>query len=250
MTDTRRGADSASGRPWSVDLLADLHAGVLGEGDAARLWERVRHDSEAMDILRSLDATTEDLAHFGAQRPEPVPPEVAARIDAALAHERTVTPPAHVADLSAARAKRNKLLGWAGGLATTAAAAIAALAILMPEETTPGTPVASEVGQGTDLPPVTLHAQRPELTLDNTFGMWDYGPLEDRGTLDACLKESGIDPDVRPAGVRQGTVDGEQAVLVVLTTGNVAEYRLLALAPTCGQDGGGLLYDEVIGGTG
>ncbi|MBA0124022.1 hypothetical protein H0B56_00510 [Haloechinothrix sp. YIM 98757] len=250
MSDTRRGADSAWGGPWSVDLLADLHAGVLDEGEAAGLWERVRHDSEAMDVLRSLEATTDDLAHFGAQRPKSVPPEVAARIDAALAHEGAVAPPAPVVDLSAARAKRNKLLGWAGGLATTAAAAIAALAILMPEQTTTGTPIASDTVQGTDRPPVTLHAERPELALDNTFGMWDYGPLEDRVTLDACLEENGIDPDVRPAGVRQGTVDGEQAVLVVLTTGNVAEYRLLALAPTCGQNGTGLLYDEVIGGTG
>ncbi|MGH3518320.1 MAG: hypothetical protein ACRDQ7_13055, partial [Haloechinothrix sp.] len=85
MTDSRSGMGGTAGPPWSVDVLADLHAGVLDDATAAHLWSQVQADPDAMAILAALDATSADL---GALRDAPAPPmpaAVAARIDAALA---------------------------------------------------------------------------------------------------------------------------------------------------------------------
>ncbi|GAA3430414.1 hypothetical protein [Kutzneria kofuensis] len=63
------------GQPWSVDLLADLHA---DGGDRSRL------DADALAVLAALDATQAELAALPPMR---MPDDVAARIDAALAAE-------------------------------------------------------------------------------------------------------------------------------------------------------------------
>ncbi|MDV6010988.1 hypothetical protein [Haloechinothrix sp. LS1_15] len=262
MSNPRWDPGGASAEGWTVDLLADLHAGVLDDEEAARVWQQVRDDPEAMAVLRGLDATVADLASLAGaegQGSEPAPADVAARIDSALERERGeddsgTGPPAPVTDIATARARgarRFPRWGWTAGVAAAAAVAmmVALAAVIVPDRTTGGTPLATDQLDGAELPPVTLQTQRPELALDDTFGIWDYGPLDDRATLDECLEANDIDPDVRPAGVREATVDGEPAVLVVLTTGEFAQYRLLALPPGCGPDSPGVLYDEVVGGT-
>jgi hypothetical protein len=40
MTDEGRGVGGTVGPPWSVDVLADLHAWVLDGREAAELWLR------------------------------------------------------------------------------------------------------------------------------------------------------------------------------------------------------------------
>ncbi|NBH03925.1 hypothetical protein GTY80_11810, partial [Amycolatopsis sp. SID8362] len=64
MTDESRGIGGTVGPPWSVDVLADLHAGVLDDAQAAELWPLVHADPEAQAILDALDATQADLAAF------------------------------------------------------------------------------------------------------------------------------------------------------------------------------------------
>ncbi|MFD2397872.1 hypothetical protein ACFSVJ_15500 [Prauserella oleivorans] len=78
-------------------------------------------------------------------------------------------------------------------------------------------------------------------------GVRDFGPLGNEARLDACVEAAGIDPDVQPIGFRPATVNGQEAVLVLYTTGELARYRLIALAPDCGPDNPGLLLDETIG---
>lgn len=252
--------------PWSVDLLADLHAGVLDETEAAALWPQVKADPDAMAVIAALDATTADLSAFAHEPVAPMPPEVAARIDAALAGElsrprhpavtdeqRPAAPLAPVVDMAAARRKRNRQLGWGGGLLTAAAAAVVAIAIAVPNPSTPGTPMA-ENGKTSAPPgsapggqPLSLRGDDVAAGLGDTLNVRDYGPLEDRAGLDECLAANDIDVDVQPAGVRPATIDGKSAVLVVLTTGKFAQYRLVALPADCGPDNPGTLYDEIIG---
>jgi hypothetical protein len=168
------------GQPWSVDLLADLHA---DDGDRTGL------DADAHAVLSALDATRAELAALPPMR---MPDDVAARIDAALAAEAAAragsapvspvtpfpaaagpvppqatgtgpqavmpsapvplrpaaTPPVYaqhaapVADLAEARRRRNRRLGIAGGLLTAAAAVAGVVFVVLPGTNTAGVPQA------------------------------------------------------------------------------------------------------------
>src|SRR6185369_4038877 len=154
MTDESRGIGGTVGPPWSVDVLADLHAGVLEDAQAAELWPLVNADPEARAILDALDATQADLASLADAPAPPMPAEFAARLDAALAAEAAAAFPgqgqrqpqsatqaprqagpgdAPVVDLAAARRRRNKRLGWAAGVLTAAAAAVVAVTVAIPD---------------------------------------------------------------------------------------------------------------------
>lgn len=258
MTDTDRPYGGDSGPPWSVDVLADLHAGALDDAEAAELWPKVRTDPEAMAVLGALDATTADLTAFGDAPAPPMPAALAARIDAALAEEAAhanggqpaeAPAVAPVVDLAAARRKRNRQLGWGAGLLTAAAAAVAAVVMIGPGATTPGTPVAeppTEAAPGGQ-PPLTLRGDDVAAGLGETMNVRDYGPLTDEAGLDKCLKVNDLDTEKAPIGFRPATIDGEPAVLVVFTTGEFARYRIVAVRADCGEGKAGLLHDETVG---
>src|SRR4051812_1376286 len=118
------GSDGRQGTPidppWSVDLLADLHAGVLDAETEAALRPRVESDPDALAVLAALDATLADLSSLP---PIPMPRDVAERIDAAIAAEaRGARPP--VVSLNDARKRKNKRLGWGASVLVAAAAAV------------------------------------------------------------------------------------------------------------------------------
>lgn len=252
MTDESTGQDRVFGPPWSVDVLADLHAGVLDEQEAARLWPQVEADPQARAVIEALEATTADLSQLDSEPVEPIPDDVAARIDAALARERAAASSAdsNVVSLDAARRRRGRVAGWTGGFLAAAAAVVAAALIAVPgeDETTPGVaqPAPSE-GVGTEQPPLSLDSGGLEAAVGEINGVRDFGPLGDEARLDACLEAGGIDPDVKPVGIRPATIDGQEAVIVLYTTGELAQFRLVALAPDCGPDNPGPLLDETVG---
>ncbi|GAB3573953.1 hypothetical protein GCM10027445_34010 [Amycolatopsis endophytica] len=255
MTDESRGIEAA-GPPWSVDLLADLHAGVLDSDEAERLWPLVRADLEARAIIEALEATTADLADLSADLP-PMPAEFAARLDAAIADEARQSFPqrsgvAPVVSLDAARRRRNKRIGWISGVVAVAAAAVAAIAITVPggTSTSPGDNVAAPPpGQSAAQPPLNLRSddQAAAGAIGQIQGAFDYGALGSAEALQTCLTAAGFADTARPIGARQGTIDGQPAVLTLLTTGQIAKFRLVAFAPTCGAGNAGVLLDKVIG---
>src|SRR4051812_20553350 len=114
--------------PWSVDLLADLHAGVLDAETEALLRPRVEADPDARAVLEALDATLADLSSLP---PIPMPRDVAARIDAALAAEAHGVP-APVVSLNDARQRKYKRLGWGASVLVAAAAAVGVIAVVVP----------------------------------------------------------------------------------------------------------------------
>lgn len=269
MTDMGKPRGTA-GPPWPVDLLADLHAGALDEAQAAELWPLVQADVEAMAVLGALDATKADLATLAAAPVAPMPADIAARLDAALAAEASrtpiqqVTPDARghqpgqperlapVVDIAAARRKRNRVMGWGAGLVSTAAAAVAAVAILSPDASTTGTPMAGEDtshdGSAAPGPSFSVEPDRPEAAFPQLNGVQDYGPLESREGLEACLAAHEIPTTGQTAGVKPGKVEGKDAVIAVLTTGKTATYRIVAVSPECGPDNPGELYiDKTFG---
>jgi hypothetical protein len=257
MTDESRGIGGTIGPPWSVDVLADLHAGVLDDAQAAELWPLVNADPEAQEILAALDATQADLASLAEAPAPPMPAEYAARLDAALAAEAAAKFPsarpagpapqgAQVVDLAAARRRRNKRLGWAAGVLTAAAAAVVAVTIAIPN--TPqqsGTPnVAAPAPTG---PSVGSDGSGAQALIGKAVGVRDFGPLKTEDKLDACIAAAGLDPKVRPEGIRPVNVGGQAGVMIILTTGKLAQFRLVAFGADCGPGHPAVLFDKVVG---
>ena len=58
------GSDHAAA-PLTVELLADLQAGLLDDDAAARVRSRIRADPEAAAILRALNRARRDVAAAG-----------------------------------------------------------------------------------------------------------------------------------------------------------------------------------------
>ena len=250
----------AAGPQWTVDQLADLHAGVLTEAEASALWPQVQADPDAQAVLAALDATVADLGALADVPVEPMPAHVAARIDAALASEAAARPSqpsgqiAPVVDLAAARRRRNRQLGWGLGLVSAAAAAVAVVAVISPGSTsTSGTPLAgpdkgNTATQPGARPPLAVSPEEPEKSFGEISGVHDYGALGGRGGLDACLEAHNLPTDGDTAGVRPATIEGKPAVLAVLTTGELATFRIIAVSPDCSADNPGALYiDKTFG---
>ena len=264
MTDESRGIGGTVGPPWSVDVLADLHAGVLDDAQAAELWPLVTADPEAQAILEALDATQADLASLADAPAPPMPAEFAARLDAALAAEAAAkfsgrqqpaprTAPeqagpgdAPVVDLAAARRRRNKRFGWAAGVLTAAAAAIVAVTVAIPGTTQQtGTPnVAAPPPSG---PTVGDDGSGAQALVGKAIGVRDFGPLENEDRLDACIAAAGLDPKVRPEGIRPVNVGGKAGVMIILTTGKLAQFRLVAFGADCGPANPAVLFDKIVG---
>ncbi|WP_290054648.1 hypothetical protein [Amycolatopsis solani] len=260
MTDESRGIGGTVGPPWSVDVLADLHAGVLDDAQAAELWPLVHADPEAQAILEALDATQADLASLADAPAPPMPAEFAARLDAALAAEAAARFPgstrapqaaaapqdAQVVDLAAARRRRNKRLGWAAGVLTAAAAAVVAVTVAIPNTSQQdGTPnVAAPAPSG---PSVGNDGAGAQALVGKAIGVRDFGPLQNEGRLDACVAAAGLDPEVRPEGIRPVNVGGKAGVMIILTTGKLAQFRLVAFGADCGPGNPAVLFDKVVG---
>jgi hypothetical protein len=239
------------GQPWSVDLLADLHA------DGA---DRSGLDADALAVLTALDATQVDLAALPPMR---MPDHVAARLDAVLAAEAAamrppapIAPVAPVVDLAEARRRRNRRLGIGGGLLTAAAVAVSVIFAVLPSSTG-GVPQAAEKpttgpsGIQTDPPTdgtLSLRADQLPAAAVKAIGTKDLGYLADAAKLSACVRANGQDPKASLLGARQVNVDGKRGVLLVLSTGKVVRYQLLVVGTNCSAGNPDTIANSTIGG--
>lgn len=261
MTGIDRRGDTPMGPPWPLDVLADLHAGVLA--DAAEMLPRARQDPDASAVLDALDATRAELGGLADRPAPPMPEHLAARLDAAIAAEARAMFPAPrqpaaqeqvapVVDLAAARKRRNRRLGW--GVGTLVAAAAAAVAIVaIPHGHQPigglaGPPPTTGAGTPAGGAQALTSGQLGTATAVAAIGRTDYGPLADPARRSACLAANGQDPNRTPAGAMQVTLDGRPGTLLVLTTGRTAQFRLLVVGPGCAAGRPDRLADVVIGG--
>jgi hypothetical protein len=252
MTDSTRGTGAAPGPPWSVDVLADLHAGALDARQSAALWAQVNHDPEAQAVLAALDSVKRDLDAFGDAPVEPMPAHFAAQLDAALATEAARARPARnlqqppgvapVVDMATARGRRRRRAGWAAGVLTAAAAAVAITLVALPgARETGGTPEAGgnttfqqepgSANQG-DEPPLALEGDNVPAA-NTLLGHKDYGPLDDEQGLKSCLSDLGIG-EKQVMGSREVTLDGTQGVGALLAGGEDGHrYRLVIIDAGC-----------------
>jgi hypothetical protein len=254
MTDSTRGTGAAPGPPWSVDVLADLHAGALDARQSAALWAQVNHDPEAQAVLAALDSVRQDLDAFGDAPVEPMPAHFAAQLDAAIAAEAAKTRPAQkpqqqgvapVVDMATARRRRNRRVGWAAGILTAAAAAAAITFVALPgAQETGGTPEAGgtttfqpdpgNTNPGGDEPPIALEGNNVPAA-SALLGHKDYGPLDDEQGLKSCLSDLGIG-EKQVMGSREVTLDGTQGVGALLAGGEDGHrYRLVIVDAGCSK---------------
>ncbi|HEX3785264.1 MAG TPA: hypothetical protein VHX38_36895 [Pseudonocardiaceae bacterium] len=251
MTDMQQRGGTPGEPSLSVDLLADLHAGALPDVVAGQLWPRVRADPRAASVLAALEATKVDLAGLGKAPVPAMPADFAARLDAALAEENraragqggpTLAP---VLDLAARR--RSRRIGWTAGLVATAAALIGAAIVVLPGlGATSGPSIAAAPPKPSA--PALSGGQLGSVALADALHKNNYGPLADPTRLAGCLTANGQDPNQKPAGANQITLDGKPGTLLVLTTGRLAQFRLLVVGPSCSASDPSTLANQVIGG--
>lgn len=265
MTGIDRRGDTPMGPPWPVDVLADLHAGVLDADVAQQLWPRVREDAEASAVLDALDATLAELGGLAAAPVPPIPVQVAHRLDMALGEEARhafppprVTPPpaapmAPVVDLAHARGRRGRRIGWAAGVLVAAAAVAAVVVVTVPRGGSPATGVAAPPPTASQLPgganqPVRLTTGElaSGTTVAAALRRGDYGPLSVPSAMAACLRANGV--SAAPVGGMQVVLDGTPGTLLILTTGTVARYRILVVGQNCAAGTPDRLADVTVGG--
>lgn len=263
MTTNERRPGVPDGPPWSVDLIADLHAGVLDPATAADLRPRLEADPEARAILAALDETQAELA---ALPPLRMPDHVASRIEAAIENEVRMAmaarpgaapqaPPAPpqqqfhqppqqglapVVDLASARRRRNRTIGWSIGVVAGLAAATGLVFAALPtQQPTQGTALPTSVSSSPGDPgqgPLALSSSDLDAKRipPGVNGRKELGPLTDNDKLKPCLAKFKADSiPANPVAAREITLDGKPGVLMVLLTNKPGETRILVVSPDC-----------------
>ncbi|WP_406688348.1 hypothetical protein REH65_17530 [Saccharopolyspora sp. ID03-671] len=269
-------AGAPQGPPWSLDLLADLHAGVLDGPTADELRRQVEADPEAREIMAALDATSADLSDLP---PLTIPDDVSARIDAALQDEvrawtaeqeptrpvptmsTPVTSPAaatggsaQVVDFAAAKARRRRRMTLGAGLVGVAAAAAAVIFAVLPgtgSDSHTAQPPAPSHQHGNQGAPLALSGDQVHLDgqqFSQVMSSDQYvSALADPQQLIGCLRANGVQGGT-PMGAREITLNGKPAQLLILPGGGLGKFRLLAVGPDCASGNPSTISDSTFGG--
>ncbi|GAA2821986.1 hypothetical protein [Saccharopolyspora taberi] len=254
MSGEERRSGAPQGPPWSLDLLADFHAGVLDQETSDRVRVQIQEDPEAREVLAALDATTSDLSDLP---PLTIPDDVSAQIDAALAAEvkawsaETAEPQAQVVDFAAAKQRRRRRFTLGAGV-LAAAAAVAGIVVFSSGLVGPGDTNSAQPPAGTPSGPpplafqgeVRLEGQEFSEALDKPQYI---SSLADPKQLVGCLQANGVRSG-NPMGAREVTLDGKPGQLLILQGGGIGRFRLLTVGPDCGPGNPAVMSDTTIGG--
>lgn len=266
MSGEHQRAETPQGPPWPLDLLADLHAGLLDRCTADELLPRAREDPDARETLAALDATSADLAGLPALT---IPDDVTARVDTALQNEvlaRSQNPagetpapppapdrpadqptPVGVIDFEKARRRRR---AWGAGI-MAAVAAVAGVVVLASTQLGSGSnqlatgPIASTTPSA-----LALHGEDATLNprqFSEIRRSQEYGALSDPEKLIGCLRANGITGG-KPIGAQKVTLDGRPAELLILPSGKIGQFRVLAVGEQCGPGNPATLSTSTFGG--
>jgi len=239
------------GPPFSAELLADLHAGVLPADVSARLWPLVRQDSDAVAVLDALDTVSARLGEVGRDHSigTPVPPEIAARINSALEQQDAGA----VTSLADAPSRRRAATWLAVAVAATAAAVALVFALTGldgADSTAPvviATPTSTTSGEAvTDLGSDLDGSQALALVRGATGGA-DVGRLADPGIRGACLQANGIEPTTPVLGARAVRFRGVDAVLMLVAGPRPPALTALVVGAGCDASTPDLLSQAEIG---
>jgi hypothetical protein len=236
--------------------LADLDAGLLDPARAAEVRAAAAADADSTAVLDALAATRAELAALPAPA---VPPELAARWDAALEREAASAAgaaPGPRADPGPAPAdpgpRRGTPPGRPGGTSRPgrtrsarrwrrpSVGAAAVLAALVVAGVVWNRPAAPPSVDRVNLAAVARAA----------VGATDAGDLSDPRRRAGCLRAvaPALVPDAMLLGGRRVELDGREGVLLVLATGRLGIFDVAVVDPGCGPGGGALLASMRIGG--
>jgi len=242
--------------PLTVDVLADLQAGLLDDDAAARVRRQVRGDPEAGRILRALNQVRRDLAAAGADptTASDAPPEVTARISAAL---RSAEPPPGGprggAHLARGRIRPARLIAGAAGLcAAIAAITMGTVALVNAPEPVPSTPATAE-HITVSSPPMIIPLSQAQI-LGLLVLRPDYGPvggplaspLNDPPRRASCLSGLGYPASTQVLGARPIEINARPGVLLVLPGDTANNLAVFAVALNCNAADTGLLANTQV----
>ncbi|MCW2551105.1 MAG: hypothetical protein JWR78_886 [Mycobacterium sp.] len=225
--------DAAADPPLTVELLADLQAGLLDDEAAARVRRQIREDPKAEGVLRALTQVRRDVGADPASAPEP-PPEVTARISAAL---RSAGPAAHSARPHIRPARI--VAGAAGVCALLAAIGFGTASLINAPAPTPSAPATAE-HITVSTPPMAIPLSQQEIL--GLLGRGpDYGPLGDPALRGSCLSGLGYPASTRVMGARPIEINARPGVLLVLPGDTPDNLAVFAVALNCSAADTGLL---------
>lgn len=243
-----------------VDLIADLHAGVLPEDEARAVRAQVEADPASRRVLAALDATVEDLRGAPVEPIEP-PPAVAAAIDATLRSLRDGGAPSQsgpepaddprVVSLDAARdARRRRGLLVAAAVAVVVAVASGVIAISTATRPSSDTVRADPTADTGTAPGSSPTASA--VSLLSVVGRTDPGlgsPDDPNSRLRGCLSANGVPATVDVVGSGPVVLDGTRRIVVLLTTGVAGRFEALVAGEGCGAGRPETVSRQVIGVT-
>jgi len=228
--------------PLTVELLADLQAGLLDDDDAARVRRQVRADPDAQATLHALNRVRADIAALGAApAPEP-PPAVATRISAAL---RSGGGAAHSARPQIRPARL--IAGVAGAGAVVAAIGLGTAALVNAPTPVPSTQITAEhiTVSETSAPPMAIPLSQVQI-----LGLLDrspeYGPLSDPARRASCLSGLGYPASTRVLGAQPIDINARPGVVLVLPGESPDSLTVFAVALNCSAADTGLLVSTQV----
>jgi len=218
--------------PLTVEVLADLQAGLLDDDTAARVRRQVRADPDAERVVRALQRVRRDIAELGGAPADP-------------AADPASIPRVHFARPRAHRARA--IAAVAGVCAALTAGAVGTIALLRfpgpdagPEETSP---TAQHIT--VSKPPSETGGAIP-LTRAEVWGLLsrapDYGGvLGDPSRRASCLGGLGYPASTPILGARPVEIDARPGVLLVMAADTADTLVVFAVASTCSAAETGLL---------
>jgi hypothetical protein len=231
--------------PITVEVLADLQAGLLDDDSAAHVRQRVRDDEALGRQLAALDQVRRDLALLSADAPSApeVPPAVTERVVASLRADRAgpATTPEHSA--RGVRVRPRTVVAAIGVLAAIAAAGIGTTMLFRPAaHPRSDEPTAEKL---TAPPPRGFPLSAPELV--ELLGQPpDLGPLADPQRRSSCLAGLGYSTSAPVLGAKQLRAGGQSFVVLLVPGTTPKAVNALVVRPNCSSADTGLLADTAL----
>ncbi|MFD6518002.1 hypothetical protein [Rhodococcus sp. NPDC060176] len=227
--------------PFSEDLLADLHAGVLDPETSASLWPLVHADPAAHAFVTTLDGVTTSLAALNSRETphDRIPNLLAERINSALDSQPShVEAPAETTVVPFRRRPQAWVLG--------AAAAVAVAFVIIVIGTRDSEPPESVVAQPST--PATSAVDDPDsVSLLSLIGSKNLGPLDDPSKLAGCLRANDIDEGRPLLGSGEVRIDEAPAIVLLFAGSQPRQITALTVGTDCSEGNPNTLSVKNIG---
>ena len=232
--------------PITVEVLADLQAGLLDDDTAAHVRQRVRNDEVLARQLAALAQVRRDLALLIADAPSApeVPAAVTERVVASLRAANDGASPAPGHAVRSARMRPRVVVAALGVLAALAAAGIGTAMLLRPAgRVQSDQPTAEKIT--VSQPPTGFPLSEPEL-VELLTEPPDLGPLADAQRRSSCLAGLGYSTSTRVLGAKPIRAGGRPLVVLLMAGPTPKAVNALVVRPNCSSADTGLVADTAL----